>query len=154
MARPREPINLVIAKGKKHLTKEEIEKRKNSEIKVDLIDVKPPDYLPEQLKLEFEDYASKLLHIGIMTELDEDCLARYLLARQLYLKYTSKLTQSKIINNIEKSKEIMKLQSKAFDQCQTCANSLGLTISSRCRLVIPGIQDKTPPTNKFSKFIK
>jgi len=154
MARPREPINLVVAKGKKHLTKEEIEERQKSEIKVDLIDVKPPDYLPEQLKIEFEEYAEKLLHVGIMTELDEDCLARYLLARQLYLKYTSKLTQSKIINNIEKSEKIMKLQSKAFSQCQTCATSLGLTISSRCRLVVPEPKGKAPPDNKFKKFIK
>lgn len=154
MARPREPINLVVAKGKKHLTKEEIKERQDSEIKVDLINIKTPDYLPEQLKKEFEDYSSKLLHIGIMTELDEDCLARYVLAKQLYLKYTSKLTQSKIINNIEKSEKIMKLQSKAFAQCQTCAAALGLTITSRCRLVIPGVQDRTPPENKFSKFVK
>lgn len=38
----REPIDLIIAKGKKHLTKEEIAKRKNTEVNTDdYKDVKP-----------------------------------------------------------------------------------------------------------------
>lgn len=35
MGRPKEPIDLVMLKGNKHLTKEEIEQRKNSEVIVD-----------------------------------------------------------------------------------------------------------------------
>jgi hypothetical protein len=33
MARPRQPIELVVSNGKKHLTKSEIEERKKSEVK-------------------------------------------------------------------------------------------------------------------------
>ena len=54
MARPRQPIELVEAKGKKHLTKAEIELRRKTELKVDLKDVSIPEYLPKKLKEELE----------------------------------------------------------------------------------------------------
>ena len=44
------------------------------------------------------------------------------------------------------------LRTKAFSQCQTCAAALGLTITSRCRLVMPKAQDE-PKVNKFSRFM-
>ena len=52
MSKRREPIDLIIAKGKKHLTKEEIENRKNTELNVDAIKekIKPPDYLMDNLR--------------------------------------------------------------------------------------------------------
>lgn len=43
MSGQKEPVNLVLAKGKKHLTKEEIEDRKNSEIKASSDDIVAPD---------------------------------------------------------------------------------------------------------------
>lgn len=47
----REPIELIIAKGKKHLTKEEIAKRKSTEVNTDdYKDVKPPSYLSKKQK--------------------------------------------------------------------------------------------------------
>ena len=151
MARPRQPIELVKAKGKKHLTKSEIKKREKSELKVDLKDVTVPDYLPSNLKKEFEDVARKLLKIGIMTELDEDCLARYLLSKQSYLLYTSMLNKAIKKNNLSEMEKITTMQDKAFKQCRACANDLGLTIGSRCKLVMPVAEEK-PKENKFSKF--
>ena len=151
MARPRQPIELVKAKGKKHLTKSEIKKREKSELKVDLKDVTVPDYLPSNLKKEFEDVARKLLKIGIMTELDEDCLARYLLSKQSYLLYTSMLNKAIKKNNLVEMEKLTTMQDKAFKQCRACANDLGLTIGARCRLVMPVTEEK-PKENKFSKF--
>ena len=84
----REPIDLIIAKGKKHLTKEEIAERRNSEINIDdYKNVKAPSYLSKKQKNEFTEIATKLVDIGIMSELDEDCLARYLIAKDNYLKF-------------------------------------------------------------------
>lgn len=145
MARPKEPIQLIKAKGKKHLTKEEIEKRENEELKVDLVEVKPPPYLTTQTEKKiFIDIASKLLKIGIMTELDEDCLARYIIARKLYIDYTkmlkkyiSKINKNDIEVDIGDINKIQNMQDKAFKQCQSSARDLGLTISSRCKLIIP-----------------
>lgn len=151
MARPRQPIELVKAKGKKHLTKQEIESREKSELKVDLKDVSVPNYLPSKLKKEFIDVANKLLIVGVMTELDEDCLARYLLSKESYLQYTKMLKKATKENNIIEMEKLMTMQDKAFKQCRACANDLGLTIASRCKLVMP--ETKEPPKeNKFNKF--
>lgn len=45
MAGQRQPIELVLAKGSKHLTKKEIEERKSSEVKPITDDIFPPPYL-------------------------------------------------------------------------------------------------------------
>lgn len=150
MARPRQPIELVLANGRKHLTKEEIEERRSNEPVVDFKDVQPPEYLPSNLVKDFNEIAGKLLAIGIMTELDEDCLARYLLARQHYLHYTKMLNsaiKSELLGDMEK---LATLQDKAFKQCRSAASDLGLTISSRCRLIVPKTEE--PKENKFSRF--
>lgn len=162
----REPIDLIIAKGKKHLTKEEIEERRNSEINIDdYKNVKAPSYLSKKQKNEFTEIATKLVDIGIMSELDEDCLARYLIAKDNYLKFTKLLNSAMKNKTSKKYKEDAEMQrilsldiesyliqqDRAFKQCNTCADKLGLTITSRCRLQVPQAPEK-PKENKFAKF--
>ena len=151
MARPRQPIELLQAKGKKHLTKYEIETRTKTELKVDLKEIKIPTYLTSKLKKEFIDIAEKLLKIGVMTELDEDCLARYLISKESYLKYTKMLNKSTKNQNIIEMEKLMTMQDKAFKQCRSSATDLGLTIASRCKLVMPEPKEE-PKINKFTKF--
>lgn len=162
----REPIDLIIAKGKKHLSKEEIAERRNSEINIDdYKNVTAPSYLSKKQKNEFTEIATKLVDIGIMSELDEDCLARYLIAKDNYLKFT-KLLNSAIKNKASKqykdNTEMQRLlssdieayliyQDRAFKQCNACADKMGLTITSRCRLQVPQAPEK-PKENKFAKF--
>lgn len=162
----REPIDLIIAKGKKHLTKEEIAQRRNSEINIDdYKNVKAPSYLSKKQKNEFTEIATKLVDIGIMSELDEDCLARYLIAKDNYLKFTKLLNSAMKNKTSKKYKEDAEMQrilsldiesyliqqDRAFKQCNTCADKLGLTITSRCRLQVPQAPEK-PKENKFAKF--
>ena len=151
MARPRQPIELIEAKGRAHFTKTQIEERRKSELKVNLTDIQVPDYLPDKLKDEFIDVSSKLLKLNIMTELDEDTLARYLLAKQQYLQYTSLLSKATRQGNMGEVEQISRLQDKAFKQCRAGAIDLGLTISSRCRLVVPK-NDEEPKINKFAIY--
>ena len=158
----KQPINLIIAKGKKHLTKAEIEERQKTEIHTDHINVKPPDYLNEEEVKEFYRISQILLDIGIITELDEDCLAHYLVSNSSYIKYTRKiraledeLLEAKRTDRKAKIKSeidtYLTYQDKALKQCRVCANDLGLSISSRVKLVMP--QPKDPPKeNKFNKF--
>ena len=158
----KQPINLIIAKGKKHLTKAEIEERQKTEIHTDHVNVKPPDYLNEEEVKEFYRISQILLDIGIITELDEDCLAHYLISNTSYIKYTKKiraledeLLEAKRTDRKAKLKSeidtYLMYQDKALKQCRACANDLGLSISSRAKLVMP--QPKDPPKeNKFNKF--
>ncbi|TWK37671.1 hypothetical protein CHCC20348_4437 [Bacillus paralicheniformis] len=62
MARPRQPVDLLLVKGKKNLTKQEI-KAPNDKVKA-------PSCLPRDLKREFKKIADELKNIGIMTNLD------------------------------------------------------------------------------------
>lgn len=153
MARPRQPIALVQAKGAKHLTKEEIARRQAEELDVPIPEtIKPPDYIADAPKLveEFNDIAEKLIALKIMTELDADCLARYILSKQNYLHYTALLNSAIRKNKVAEMATIQTMQDKAFKQVRAAASDLGLTISSRCRLVVP--QAPEPKKNKFSRF--
>ena len=60
MANQRQPIQLIKAKGKKHLTKNEIEERTNSEIPPITDGIAPPDYLNEAQKKRFRAVAEDL----------------------------------------------------------------------------------------------
>lgn len=153
MARPREPIDLLIAKGKKHLTKAEIEERRAQEIDVPFTDIEPPKFLPKSFHKEFYEISDKLKAIGIMTELDTVSLAQYLIAKQNYISYTAMLL--KIIkrnsdpnkpylneDDVAENTKIQALQDRALRQCQTCARDLGLTITSRARIAIPQPPDE------------
>lgn len=158
----KQPIDLIIAKGKKHLTKAEIEERRSTEIHTDYINVKPPSYLDEEQKEEFYRVSKILSDIGIITELDEDCLAHYLISNSNYIDYTKTLNElNKKLKNakkLEKKKEYMSqidlyltYQDRALKQCRACANDLGLSISSRAKLIMPQPKEEKKE-NKFAKF--
>lgn len=149
MAGQKQPIEVVIAKGKKHLSKKEIETRRNSELKVDLKDIQVPKYLSAKLKKEFEDLAMKLLDINIMTELDEDCLANYLMAKERYLKFSKMLNKATKEKDIRSMESLTSMQDKALKQCRAFGNDLGLSITSRCKLVVPPPKDPPIKKNKF-----
>lgn len=135
MAKRREPIDLIVAKGKKNLTKKEIEERKNREIKAPSENIEPPPYLPEELKVEFINISSKLKEIGIISELDVTALARFLISEHQYQNVTAKMLKMK--NITDKYFDYANLQDKFFKQSRAAAGDLGLTISSRCKLVLP-----------------
>lgn len=141
MARPRKPLAI----NKKHFTEEEREQREAEELSVPFTEVEPPDCLSDEQKEEFREIAEKLVALGIFTELDEDALARYILARELYLTYTGKL---RIMLDDDEAElrdvaALQQLQDKAYRQCVTSANELCLNVKSRAQLVIP-----QPPENE------
>ena len=135
--RPKKPAALLEAEGKSHMSKSELQDRKESELKVPFTDVNPPSYLSRTQKKKFNDIASKLLAIGIMTELDVDCLAMYVLAFDLYVSYTETLAHMIETNDLEEMKSVQNLQDKAFRQAHTAARSLCLTITDRCKVTVP-----------------
>lgn len=150
MARPRQPTDLVMLKGKKHLTKKEIEERKNSEVKANADKIEPPSYLPSNLKKEFNRIAQELISIEIISNLDCEALARFIVSEYSYQKVTKKLLKTGIDN--EKYIDLLLMQEKLFKMCRQSASDLGLTISSRCKLVVPKSKEEKPK-NKFSKFM-
>jgi len=150
MARPREPINLLIAKGKKHLTHAEINARAEAEISAPCDDVKAPKYLPAKLRREFDKIAKQLMDIKIMTNLDVDALARFLIAREIYVTLSKQILKEPRLMMTDKYSQIAINQDKAFKQCAIAARDLGLTISSRCKIAIPKKEEE--PESKWDAF--
>lgn len=149
MAGPRQPIDLLLAKGKKNLTKKEIEERKKREIKAKSDNIEPPSYLPANLRKEFNRLADEMVDIGIMSNLDCEALARAIISEYNYQKVTKKLLKMGVDN--PKYYDTVLLQEKLFKMVRQSANDLGLTISSRCKLVVPKKEEKEidPVAAKF-----
>ena len=91
MAGPRQPIDLLVLKGKKNLTKKEIEERSANEVKAPADNIQPPSYLPKKLKEEFTRLAGELTGIKIMTNLDCEALARFITSEYNYQRVTRML---------------------------------------------------------------
>ncbi len=107
-----------------------------------------------------------------MTNLDVDALARFLYARKMYIKVTDALLETEL--TVQRKQEIhdkdgavidmneweeanaaysglLINQDKFFKQCRSAASDLGLTIASRCKLVIPK-QEKLKPSEVEEAF--
>lgn len=150
MAGQRQPIELVVAKGKKHLTKSEIEKRKNSEVKAKSDNIKPPQNLTKDEKKEFKKIAKELIEIEIMSNLDSNSLGMYIRAYANYIKVSNKLINLDPLENFDEYNKLSILEDRYTKQCRSHAIDLGLTISSRCKLVVPK-PPEGPKKNKFSE---
>lgn len=168
MARPRQPLALIEAKGKKHLTKAEKEERRATEVQPCTDDLTAPSYLTATQRRQFDKLAGQLVKIKIMGETDVDALARYVTAQHLYeqavkelrrlakdrpkdpeaASYMVDLERWSILNDLAD-----KRQDRYFKQAASAASALGLTITSRCKLVAPS-PPEAPPENKFAKFRK
>lgn len=154
MSGQRQPIELVIANGKKHLTKAEIEQRQQTEVKPCTDEIVAPSYLNKKQKSEFDKIAAQLQKLKIMGETDIDTLARYIMSRDLYIKLTKQMQKKAILENPIILDKYMKNQDRAFKQCDVSAKALGLTISSRCRLIVPEVKEPVKKENKFKRFEK
>lgn len=167
MARPREPIDLIAAKGRKHLTAGEYDERRNTEVTAPADDVKPPAFLSKKEREKFDKLAEQLIELKIMSNLDCDVLARYIKAETEYIKVTKQIDKIKFLpdkksmvsedaqlsEQYAKYNFLSKIQNRLMKACNENARELGLTISSRCRLVIPKTKEDKPE-NKFMKHTK
>lgn len=152
MAGPKQPIELVLAKGRKHLTKSEIEQRKSTEVKTKSDKIKPPNHLTKDEKKEFKKISNELIEIGIMANQDCNALATYVKAYSRYVKVAIKLDVLDPQDNFEEYNKLSILEDRHIKQCRSSASDLGLTISSRCKLVVLKPANEKPK-NKFSKFM-
>jgi len=153
MSGQRQPIELVIANGRKNLTKAEIEARRDSEVKPIVENITAPAYLTKKQKTEFDRIAGQLMKLKILGETDVDALGRYITSKDMYENAVKQMR--KVKNDPFLFEKWLKVQDKLFKQCRASANDLGLSISSRCKLVVPETK-KDPPKkeNKFAKFEK
>lgn len=162
MARPREPIALIQAKGKKNLTKAEIAERQASEVQPCTDEIVAPSYLTAAQRKQFDKLAGQLQKIKIMGETDCEALARYVTAQALYeqavkdlraihKKKPKGMTAGELFAWADALDRLDKRIDRYFKQAQTAARELGLTISGRVKLQIP-VKEEAPKVNKFAQF--
>lgn len=155
MAGPRQPTDVVKANGQKHLSKAEEAERRSKEVRVaPAKTAKPPKWLPEQLKKDFRAIGKQLIQAGIYTDLDADTLGRYLIAHQQWLAATKQTQKYLNALDVENAEAWSRMQERYFKQARSCANDMGLTVTSRCRLVVPGAGSGGQAAEEVNPFLQ
>lgn len=154
MSGSRQPLALLEAKGAKHLTKREKAERAAAEVRVEVPkQIRPPEYLPQELCGAFKSLGKRLRDAGLFTVLDGDTLARYLLARESWLAVTEEVRQLQLPPvDLEALDAASRIQDRFFKQCQKCAGDMGLTVASRCRLALP--EKAAAEENPFERLLR
>ena len=153
MAGKRQPTDVVIANGRKHLSKTEEAERRAGEVKVaPAKTAKPPKWLPETLKKDFRAIGKRLIASGLYTELDADTLGRYLVAQHQFTAACRMVQDALDQEDPDLVNKWTKAQKSYFEQARACANDLGMTITSRCRLVVP--ETKKQEENPFLQLME
>ena len=150
--RPRQPIELIVSKGKTHFTKEQIEKRRAEELRVPDDAIAPPTYLTKRQQAEFQQIAETLIQLKIMKNLDVDSLAAYIVERDEWLATIKQLRRKGVRENLEQFDKLSRIEERYRKQMRATATDLGLTISSRGKLIMPTPETPIPHDNKFAKF--
>lgn len=165
--RNKQPLAVIQGKGKsKHLTKDVIEERQRQEdaVKGFTDNIKPPTYLTAAQKKEFGQLSAELIRLDIFSNLDVDALARYLDSKYQYillLKEMKKIKPTETIVNPDGRKftvanddypKLARVKNSLFNECRAAASDLGLTITSRLKLVIPKPDNNTPRTEAEKRF--
>jgi len=163
--RNKQPLSVVQGKGKKHLTRQEIKERMEQEesIKGYADNVEPPSYLTAAQKKEFNKIAAELIRLEIFSNLDVDSLARYIDSKTQYIQMIKELKKIKPTETVTKPDgkkltfanedypKLQRVKNALFGECRAAAADLGLTITSRLKLVLPPKEEKKTES-KFAKF--
>ena len=99
MAGQRLPLEVVQARGSKHLTKAEIKERQEREIKPITDNIIAPGYLVKKQKNEFYKIAEQLQKLKILGETDVDALGRYITAKDMYENAVKQMRKPEVKND-------------------------------------------------------
>lgn len=158
--RPRQPLEVIKGKGRSnHLTKAEMKAREEQEnaIRGSTDNIEIPSYLTKKQKEEFQKISNELIKLKIFSNLDVDGLARYIDSRTEYIKITKLLRSLKPVEIVDGQRiindvytKLQKTKNLLFNECKGAASELGLSITSRLKLVIPKL-DKQKEESEFDK---
>ena len=139
MPGPRQKLSVLEGNGRKHLSKSEKARRADQEVNLPTPKtIRVPKWLPEEHRKEFRALAKELLAADMgAAQLDRDTLGRYVVAQAQYAQACKMAGEALAAKNAALAEKWTKLQDTCFKQARACANDMGMTITSRCRLVLP-----------------
>lgn len=157
MPGPRQPLEVLMANGRKHLSRTEIAERLGGSVKGEgnIKRLMAPEWLPKSQRAEFSRVAAAVVKLmpTLVARTDAEVIATYCMARQEWMTATARANQALTSGNIDEADAWGRIQDRYFKQVRACANDLGMTITSRCRLVIPEGARK-PEENPFEKLMR
>lgn len=140
----------------KNYTKEEILQKEKEEAelsKFSKIDVEPPDFLDHIAKAEYRRVVPHMQELPI-SNLDKAQLAQYCSFYSDFVKASNTLkVQGLLVEDDKgnvKTNAAFNVKEKSAIRMQQAANTLGLTIDSRLRIVVPNEKEDDDP---FAKFV-
>lgn len=141
------PVDLIEAKGKsKPVSREERERRRDAELHLasEMHECEPPAFIlgDEDRTARFHELASMLMRImpDNFGAPDADCLGRYVVAQSQFEAFTERIDKAMRAKSpdYKDMRRLQLMQSDAFMRATKTASELGLTVTSRCKLVVPG----------------
>lgn len=159
MAGKRQPTDVVAARGKKHLSEAEEAERRAREVQA----VKPvkslraPAWLPEEFHGEFGQISKQLIQLmpTMIVRTDAETIAAWCVVHAQWVKVTEQVScRLGNSDDVETVGEWIKLQKGLFTQARALAQDLGLTITSRCQLVVPAPPKEAERGNPFLQIIQ
>ena len=152
MPGPRQRLSVLEANGRKHLTKTEKAQREAGEVNLPKpAKMRVPRWLPEYLKADFRALAKELLAADMgAAQLDRDTVGRYIVAQHQFTAACRMVQDALDQQDPDLVNKWTKAQKSYFGQARACANDMGMTNTSRCRLVLP----KQPDKGEENPFLK
>lgn len=134
----RQPTALLESSGRKHLTRAEADERRDREVRVPPPEeAAPPKFLPKRLHREYREIGEILRTAGLYAELDRDVLGQYFLCRERWTQADKKAAAAIKAGDEKLARDWTGVQSAYFKQARQCAEAMGLSVTSRCRIVVP-----------------
>lgn len=152
MPGPRQKLSVLEANGRKHLSKAEKAQRAAGEVELPKpAKMRVPKWLPEYLKADFRALAKELLAADLgAAQLDRDTVGRYIVAQHQFTAACRLVQDALDQQDPDLVNKWTKAQKSYFEQARACANDMGMTVTSRCRLVLP----KQPDRGEDNPFLK
>ncbi|MCE5153275.1 phage terminase small subunit P27 family [Staphylococcus hyicus] len=149
------PKKLLLNSNKNYTKEEIIEKeRQEAELsKFSKIDVNPPEFLDDIAKEEYKRIIPHMQELPI-SKLDTGQIAQYCSFYSDFVKASVILEQEDLMivddKGNQKVNPAFNVKEKAGIRMQQTANTLGLTIDSRLRIIVPEEKEDDDPFKQFA----
>lgn len=138
MSGRRQPTALVEANGRKHMTRAEEDARRDTEVRAPVPEQAiPPKWLPKKHHAEYQQLGELLIACGLFSDLDRDVLAQYFVARDSWIGAQRRAAAAIRAKDEDAARIWTSVQASYFKQARQAGDAMGLTVTSRCRIVVP-----------------
>ncbi|ULO09661.1 phage terminase small subunit P27 family [Paenibacillus sp. 19GGS1-52] len=162
MTRPKESIEVLLAKGVSNINKEDIARRREEEaaLKPNNNKTDVPDWLTDKIaRKEYRRIAKELTELNLLSNLDVTTLAQYCAAYVNYLNVSKEMEgQPFVVPMVNKTgatnmvkNPLISIQQQYAIEMQKYSIQMGLTIQSRLKMTPPKPEEK--PKGKFDEFV-